>query len=76
MILLELLGVWLVLVQTGPFCPHAHSMLIFTSPFFTSRCVSDAFQQELLGLVVQDSNIGATGFSFGFCVTYKYMLKI
>jgi hypothetical protein len=31
MILLELQGMWLV--RTGPLCPHAHSVLIFTSPF-------------------------------------------
>ncbi len=42
MILLELLAMWLMPVQTGPLCPHAHSILIFTSPLFTSQSVLDA----------------------------------
>jgi hypothetical protein len=40
MILLELRGMWLV--RTGPLCPHAHSLLIFTCPFPLVRVFIEA----------------------------------
>ncbi len=43
MILLELTGIWLVLAWTGPFRPHAHSILIFSSPFSLAGMFIDAF---------------------------------
>jgi hypothetical protein len=39
MVLLELLGMWLVLMWTGPVCLHANSMLISTSTFPTSQSI-------------------------------------
>jgi hypothetical protein len=41
MVLLKLMGVWLVLVQTSPLCLHAHSILIFVSPFLLVRLFKD-----------------------------------
>jgi hypothetical protein len=75
---LELLGVLLVLARTGPFCPHAHSLLIFTSPFSLARVFIDAstflpMGNALLGLEVQNSNNGVAGFSFSFWITYIYV---
>jgi hypothetical protein len=43
MVLLELLGVWLVLMRTGSHCPHAHNKLIFVSPYRLVRVFIDAF---------------------------------
>jgi hypothetical protein len=40
---IELLGRWLVLVRTGPLCPHAHSKLIFVSSFPLVKAFMDAF---------------------------------
>jgi hypothetical protein len=40
---LELLGMWQVPARTGPFHPHAHSILIFTSPFSQAGVSIDAF---------------------------------
>ncbi len=55
MIQFELLSLWLVLAWTGPPCPHAHSILIFTSSLFSSWSVQAptlSFPLELLGLPV------------------------
>jgi hypothetical protein len=49
MVLLDLLGVWLVLVQSGPLCPHAHSILIFLSPFPLVRVFIDVSTVLLTG---------------------------
>ncbi len=38
-ILLELLCMWLVMVQTGPFCPRAQSICFFTSPLSTGQSI-------------------------------------
>jgi hypothetical protein len=54
MVLLELLGMWLVLVGTGPLCPQARSILIFVRIFSLVGVFIDLpslyFQWELLGL--------------------------
>ncbi len=69
MFLLELMGVWLVLVQTGPLCLHAHSIPIFVSPLLLVILFIDAFTvfpTRTANLGHPSLNIGAAGFSFGF----------
>ncbi len=43
MVQLEQLGIWLMLAETGPLCPHAHSKMIFVSPILLVRVFMDAF---------------------------------
>jgi hypothetical protein len=70
MALLELLGMWQVLVLTGPFCPHARSILIFLPALFPlARVLIDAFTafpMETAWLDRSISNIGAAGYSLNF----------
>jgi hypothetical protein len=53
----------------NPFCPHAHSILIFTSPFPVAKVLIDAFTFLPTGtawLGRLSWNIGAAGSSFRF----------
>ncbi len=40
-------SVWLVLVQTGPSCPHAHNILFFVTPFCWLDCLQTPSQSFL-----------------------------
>jgi hypothetical protein len=72
--LFELLGVWLVLVRTGPLCPHAHSILIFVSSFprvsvFFHRRLHCLSHGNCLAWPPQFNR--AAGYSLGFWVTCR-----
>jgi hypothetical protein len=60
-------------------CPHAHSILIFTSPLFTrARVFIDAYTVLLNGtawLGRPSSYLGTAGFRLGFWVTCRYVLN-
>jgi hypothetical protein len=70
-VLLELLGVLLVLAQTGQFHPHARSLLIFTNPISPARVFMNAFtvlpteSHRWLGSSKFPYR-GAAGFNFSF----------
>ncbi len=70
-----------MLVRTGLFCPHAHSLLIFAHPILPARVFTDAFTVLSMGigpvgLAVPNSNIGIAVFGFSFWVAREDMVSI